>query len=212
MSRLLVISDIHGHTEGLKLLLEAADYDSRSDRLYLLGDYVDDDIASFHTLDYVQALTREGAVALAGNKEFQGLKKAEVARRKDWCEYILSLPLHAGHDSYLFVHAGIRPGVSLEQQTILDLTEIREPFHRYPHLDRRTVVFGHTPTHRLGAERGELWQANRKLGIDTGAKHGCRLTLVDLTNSLTFSCSTAADQKYGNYRKKRIAALSSKPE
>lgn len=63
---------------------------------------------------------------------------------------------------YLFVHAGIRPGIELEQQTQSDLRWIREPFL----LDDRdhgfVVVHGHTISREVEA------RPNR-IGIDTGA-------------------------------------------
>ncbi len=45
---------------------------------------------------------------------------------------------------YLFVHAGVRPGVPLDEQTSDDLLWIREPFlsHRAPH--EKMIVHGHS--------------------------------------------------------------------
>lgn len=82
---------------------------------------------------------------------------------------------------YLFVHAGIRPDVPLHQQSVADLTEIREPFFQSRLTTEYTVVFGHTPTYKLGVEPGGIWIEKGRIGIDTGAKHGYRLTLLDLT-------------------------------
>src|SRR4051812_44137267 len=63
---------------------------------------------------------------------------------------------------YLFVHAGIRPGVELEQQSQTDLRWIREPF-LYDETDHGFVVIhGHT------ISSGVDERANR-IGIDTGA-------------------------------------------
>jgi serine/threonine protein phosphatase 1 len=63
---------------------------------------------------------------------------------------------------YLFVHAGIRPGIDLEQQSQSDLRWIRQPFL----LDDRdhgfVVVHGHTI-----AAGPELF--GNRIGIDTGA-------------------------------------------
>lgn len=63
---------------------------------------------------------------------------------------------------YLFVHAGIRPGVELEQQSQTDLRWIREPF-LFDDTDHGfTVVHGHTIAPAI-EERGN------RIGIDTGA-------------------------------------------
>jgi serine/threonine protein phosphatase 1 len=63
---------------------------------------------------------------------------------------------------YLFVHAGIRPGIALEEQRQSDLRWIREPF-LFDNTDHGfVVVHGHTIALKV-EER-----ANR-IGIDTGA-------------------------------------------
>jgi len=72
------------------------------------------------------------------------------------------------------VHAGIRPGVPLEQQVAEDLLWIREEFLRAPHGLDATVVFGHTP------HRDVVTHLAGKLGIDTGCVYGGALTAVEL--------------------------------
>ena len=63
---------------------------------------------------------------------------------------------------YLFVHAGIRPGVTIEEQLQADLRWIREPF-LFDDTDHGcVVVHGHT------ISEGVQERANR-IGIDTGA-------------------------------------------
>lgn len=74
---------------------------------------------------------------------------------------------------YLFVHAGIRPGVDLSEQVTGDLRWIREPFLSHPGLHRWCVVHGHTIT-----KEPEL-RASR-IGIDTGAYMSGRLTALGL--------------------------------
>lgn len=75
--------------------------------------------------------------------------------------------LHSFHDTcrfgdYLFVHAGIRPGVELERQSQTDLRWIREPF-LFDETDHGfTVVHGHTI-------RPEVEERANRIGIDTGA-------------------------------------------
>lgn len=193
---MLVVSDIHGHKTGLLALLEAAAYDPAADRLILLGDYIDaDKPASWDTLDLVRALVEGGARAIPGNQE---LKLASMLRRRGaayrkYADWIMTLPLYLKSAHYLLVHAGIRPGRALHSQSARDLTEIREEFYKasadcLP--GNRTIIFGHTPTFKLGAQAGELWSDRRRIGIDTGAKHGNRLTLLDLNGLLAYSCKT----------------------
>ena len=74
---------------------------------------------------------------------------------------------------YLFVHAGIRPGIALEQQRTGDLRWIREPFTTARDDLGITVVYGHTIY-----ENPEL--APSRIGIDTGAYASGRLTALGL--------------------------------
>ena len=88
-------------------------------------------------------------------------------------DWIRRLELMHREGSYLFVHAGIRPGVSIRAQATDDLLWIREPFLS----DRGTrdvvVVHGHTP-------RPEPEVFENRIGIDTGAAIGGRLTCLVL--------------------------------
>jgi calcineurin-like phosphoesterase family protein len=74
---------------------------------------------------------------------------------------------------YLFVHAGIRPGIPLAEQARADLRWIREPFltHRAEH--GFTVVHGHTI-------RKEVEDCGNRIGIDTGAYRYGILTAIGL--------------------------------
>jgi serine/threonine protein phosphatase 1 len=74
---------------------------------------------------------------------------------------------------YLFVHAGIRPGVPLEQQSRQDMLWIREPFLSSAADHGVVVVHGHTP------KREPIVQPNR-IAIDTGAVLGGALTCAVL--------------------------------
>ncbi len=75
---------------------------------------------------------------------------------------------------YLFVHAGIRPGVPLDRQDPVDLLWIREPFLSWRGAALEAmVVHGHTPT-----PKPEL--RKHRIGIDTGACFGGELTCLIL--------------------------------
>ena len=63
---------------------------------------------------------------------------------------------------YLLVHAGIRPGVALSDQSQSDLRWIREPFLEDSSDHGVVVVHGHTITNRVDV-------APNRIGIDTGA-------------------------------------------
>ena len=63
---------------------------------------------------------------------------------------------------YLFVHAGIRPGVSLDQQVQSDLRWIRAPFLLDDTDHGCVVVHGHTIS-------PDVEERTNRIGIDTGA-------------------------------------------
>lgn len=74
---------------------------------------------------------------------------------------------------YLFVHAGMRPGVSICEQSLDDLLWIRGEFLLHRQAFAKYVVHGHTP--RDGPEL--LWN---RANIDTGAFVSGRLTCLVL--------------------------------
>jgi serine/threonine protein phosphatase 1 len=74
---------------------------------------------------------------------------------------------------YLFVHAGIRPRVPLDEQTGGDLRWIRSEFLDYRGAHGPIVVHGHTIC-------DEVEERPNRIGIDTGAFASGRLTAIGL--------------------------------
>jgi serine/threonine protein phosphatase 1 len=87
--------------------------------------------------------------------------------------FLRDLALHHSVGPYLFVHAGIRPGVAIERQVRADLLWIREPFLSSKANHGQVVVHGHTP-------KQEPAVRPNRIGIDTGAVIGGALTCVIL--------------------------------
>lgn len=70
MSRILMISDIHGCSKELNELLDKINYDETKDTLILLGDYVDRGPCSKETVDRVMELVKKrNVIALRGNHD-----------------------------------------------------------------------------------------------------------------------------------------------
>jgi serine/threonine protein phosphatase 1 len=84
---------------------------------------------------------------------------------------------------YLFVHAGLRPGVAIEDQAASDLYWIRDDFLRYRDSFGKMVVHGHSITEEIDV------RANR-IGIDTGAFASGRLTAIGLEGEERWFLST----------------------
>ena len=82
-------------------------------------------------------------------------------QHRAWFE---GLPRTVIRGNYLFVHAGVRPGVPLEKQKDDDLIWIRRPFLNRPHRLPYTVVHGHSITKDHRIDR----RADR-INLDTGA-------------------------------------------
>ena len=87
--------------------------------------------------------------------------------------FLRSLPLLHTTSTHIFVHAGLRPGIPLEEQKEDDLLWIREPFFTAPNTFGRTVVFGHSPM-------VDPFHDDGKVGIDTGACYSGPLTAYEV--------------------------------
>ncbi len=97
----------------------------------------------------------------------------------------LELMLPVG--DYLFVHAGIRPGVPLDKQIEHDVLWIREPFLSWSGECGKIIVHGHT------VEDEPVLRRNR-IGIDTGACFNGNLTCLVLEgDSRRFIATGTAD-------------------
>jgi serine/threonine protein phosphatase 1 len=86
-------------------------------------------------------------------------------------EFLRSLAFSASFGDFFFCHAGIRPGIALEQQDARDLIWIRDVFHNHSGLYPKVIVHGHTPN-----EKAEIL-ANR-VNVDTLAYRSGRLTAL----------------------------------
>lgn len=95
---------------------------------------------------------------------------AEVIPRQDR-HYLESLADSMRFGDYFLVHAGIRPGVPPDQQTLRDLRWIREPFLSDTRDHGMVVVHGHTISETVEV-------VGSRIGIDTGAYATGRLTAL----------------------------------
>ena len=96
---------------------------------------------------------------------------------------------------YLFVHAGIRPGVGIDEQDRSDLRWIRDPFLSDAKDHGFVVVHGHTIVEKVE-------ERTNRIAIDTGAYHTGILTCLVveegerwyLTSGTQEAASTAAGE------------------
>jgi serine/threonine protein phosphatase 1 len=116
--------------------------------------------------------------------------------RDQWAEkipqshqnFLRNLQLMHQEGGYAFIHAGVRPGVALENQARDDLLRSRQPF-LYSEADfGAVVVHGHTPV------KTPVVRHNR-IAIDTGAVFGGQLTCVVLeSDTLGFLTADPVDE------------------
>jgi serine/threonine protein phosphatase 1 len=86
-------------------------------------------------------------------------------------DFLKSRPtLHAAGEA-VFVHAGIRPGVALQDQTETDLVWIREPFLSHTKGFGPLIVHGHTAL-------DQATHYGNRLNIDSSAAYGGPLSAV----------------------------------
>lgn len=117
----------------------------------------------------MESMASYGVDANHDRRLFQIHEDAQKAVPQSHLHFIRGLPLTHRHEELLFVHAGIRPGVPVDQQHEDDLVWIREGFleHTAPH--PWLVVHGHTtidtPTHY-----------GNRINLDSGAGYGRALT------------------------------------
>lgn len=191
--RTIVVGDIHGCFDELLALLERVGFGER-DRLVSVGDLIVKGWKNREVLEMFIADARLSAVL--GNhdrallrywrgeritlKESQEACRAELEQeRQRYFAYLDRLPLMIDLGSHLVVHAGVRPGVALAEQSVEDLTELRTlgadrarrdgvPWYAVYDGDK-TVLFGHWPA--AAPRRGK-----RAVGLDTGCVYGYQLT------------------------------------
>lgn len=205
MGRRLAVSDIHGEGHRLLQVLEKAHYEPGSDRLFLLGDYIDRGTDSKRTVEIVRSLD---AVTLKGNHDdwlVQVLKHRDISvfdwiKRGGWATlrdyggwppddviaWLDSLASYHEEPDCILVHAGLKPSVPLNEQSPHDLLWIRGKFLNGYRGKR--VIFGHCPTSWITGDsnfRG-IWHGPDKTGIDTGAAYGGPLTLLDIDSGETW--------------------------
>lgn len=196
--RLLAVGDIHGCLHQLKALMGQV-IPSLADQVVFLGDYVDRGPASFGVIDYLLEFgkTFPSTIFLRGNHEQMfsdyleghdptvflnngGMKTLDSYQQAEmWPipeshrNFITTLRDVYETNDYIFVHAGLRPGLALAKQDRRDLLWIRREFINSDYDWGKTVVYGHTP---LKAP----FIAETRLGLDTGCVYGRQLTCCDV--------------------------------
>jgi hypothetical protein len=191
--RTIVVGDIQGCFDELNDLLERVGLGA-DERVVAVGDLIVKGPESAQVLELFMEDERFSSVL--GNhdrallrywhgEDVQLTKEQEKTRvelqahRERYAAYLERLPLMIDLGSYLVVHAGVRPGVPLDEQALEDLTELRTlgedrtsregtPWYEV-YTGEKTVLFGHWPAR-------EPRRSAHAIGLDTGCVYGHRLT------------------------------------
>jgi Calcineurin-like phosphoesterase len=113
---------------------------------------------------------------MMGENYEQAATALQAAVPDEHFTFLASLKTSIVAGNYFLCHAGVRPGIPLERQSVEDLLWIRGEFLKSTVDFGKIVVHGHTPT-----ERPEVLP--NRINIDTGAFATGRLTCVVLEGS-----------------------------
>lgn len=194
MNRLFAISDIHGCFRPFYELVVNIIKLTKSDRLILLGDYIDRGEQSKEVIDFIIDLQKEGfdLKALIGNHEVMlidsyyepdlmgswslngGLSTLQSFGINDireidrhYLEFFNSLDYYLNLGNIIFVHAGfddLAPDPFLDKQSMIWECSL---FYKNPLLSGKTIIHGHRPKTITYVNR-LLSEKSPVIPIDTG--------------------------------------------
>ena len=125
------------------------------------------------------------AIDLECREPAAALRMLHRAIPKNHLSFLAGFADTASFGQYLFVHAGIRPGVPLAKQVAQDLRWIRGPFLEDESDHGSIVIHGHTIT-------GDVDERVNRIGLDTGAYWTGVLTAVGLERDERWFLQTAS--------------------
>lgn len=103
----------------------------------------------------------------------RAVDRLKSAIPQEHVDFVRSFADTLSFGSYVFVHAGIRPGVPLADQAQKDLRWIRSPFLDDPRDHGFIVVHGHTISPQID-------ECGNRIGLDTGAYQSGVLTAMGI--------------------------------
>jgi serine/threonine protein phosphatase 1 len=181
-----VVGDIHGCYDELCLLLDKIYDHAAGDprKIIFVGDYVDRGPNSKEVVDQVMRMQHRGdGVALMGNHEDMLLAGeymyAEATLRSfnasfmELPEYVTewmrSLPKYYEDDTIIVAHAGVHPGLTMDDQPDTYLLWYRYQEGQPAQLDKH-FYHGHTP------QLGKIEKVIDRTNVDTACVYGGHLT------------------------------------
>ena len=195
MGKIFAIGDVHGCLSKLRNLVSKLPI-TEEDTVVFLGDYIDRGPESKGVVDFVIDFeAKHNVVCLMGNHERMLLDYLSGMNRKlylynggiatlesysdsipqNHIDFFESLLPYYETEDYFFVHAGVVKNRPLGMQLEEVILWVREEFINSDYDFGKVIVFGHTPF-------SEPLVHKNKIGIDTGACFGGKLTCIELPN------------------------------
>lgn len=123
--------------------------------------------------------------ALNDKAEIEVCEMIRAAIPADQLDWLRDRPLSLRIGDYVFVHAGIRPRIPLDQQSPHDMLWIRDDFLKSRRSHEAMVVHGHSIT-------AEVDERSNRIGLDTGAYLTGRLTAMGFEGVARWSLATGS--------------------
>lgn len=174
----------------------------RFEHVFLRGNHEDMLLRIFEQADQFGLWAMNGglATALSYGVEFDPrdysetdekyiISRLDLALPQSHRDFLEKLRISVTLGDYFFVHAGVRPGVPLDQQAESDCLFIRDEFLKYRGDFGKVIVHGHTPVNAP-----ELLP--NRINVDTGAV---------FTDQLTALCLEGAKQAFLSTGQRRNA-------
>lgn len=192
--RLFAIGDIHGCFEPFREIVEDKIKIRKSDKLILLGDYIDRGYQSREVVDYILNLQEKGfdVVPLIGNHESMLLDALDNDRYlsnwfmnggaetlfsfkidsiielgKQYVNFFKNLLYYYSIDQFLFVHAGFNDEISDPFEDRYQMIWSRRDNYNNPVFKGKIIIHGHTPI-PLSFCRQAIRSGSPVINIDTG--------------------------------------------
>ncbi len=193
-NRLFAIGDIHGCFDTLEELVNNKIQLKKSDKLILLGDYIDRGDKSKEVVEYIIDLQKKGfnILPLMGNHEAmlldaydnekntlkwiqnggsETLKSFEISSLKKiefkYIEFFKKLKYYYSSGDCLFVHAGFNDNVVNTFSDFYSMLWKCKESYANPLLTNKTIIHGHNPISISKCEERVLSKLN-VINIDTG--------------------------------------------
>jgi serine/threonine protein phosphatase 1 len=183
--------------ESARVIRLARDWQGRRDVRILMGNHEEMFLEALESDEVLRHFLRYGGreTLLSYPIDRDAYTRAELAETRAMAAaavptedltFIRSFEDQIRLGDYLFVHAGVRPGVPLEDQRTSDLRWIRETFLNHSESFGPVVVHGHTIF-------AEPEVRHNRIGIDTGAYTSGRLTALGLEGSARWTIEARAE-------------------